>query len=186
MSLTTWIRDYLYIPLGGSRGGTIRTYANLWICFLLSGLWHGAAWHFILWGAWNGLFLVCDRLFWTRLAAGLPRFVAVGVTLVLVMVGWAIFRAPDLPHLLSVLAAMASPARVGAFLPVQSDQFAAILIGFVGPLVAASGTGRAIAAAAEASNRGKAAVACAVLGLGVLAIAKAVTVTYNPFLYFRF
>src|SRR6185436_15388515 len=66
ISLTTWIRSYLYIPLGGNRHGAARTYLNLWLCFLLSGLWHGAAWTFVLWGAWNGLFLTLDRLFLAR------------------------------------------------------------------------------------------------------------------------
>ena len=63
ISLTTWIRDYLYMPLGGDRRGEARTYINLWICFLASGLWHGASWNFVLWGAYNGLFLTLDRLF---------------------------------------------------------------------------------------------------------------------------
>ena len=57
ISLSTWIRDYLYIPLGGDRVSTPRIYLNLWICFLASGLWHGAAWNFVLWGAYHGLFL---------------------------------------------------------------------------------------------------------------------------------
>jgi alginate O-acetyltransferase complex protein AlgI len=186
ISLSTWIRDYLYLPLGGSRGGTVRTYVNLCTCFLLSGLWHGAAWNFVIWGAWNGLFLICDRLFWTRVSQHLPRFVAVGVTLLLVMFGWAIFRAPDMPHLTSVLHAMVSPGVAGAFVRVQSDQFAAILIGFVGALAAATGTGRSIANAIEARNVGRAAIALAVTLLSVLAMAKAETVTFNPFLYFRF
>lgn len=186
ISLSTWIRDYLYLPLGGNRRGSGRTYLNLWTCFLLSGLWHGAAWNFVFWGAWNGLFLICDRLFWTRLASRLPRFVSVGVTLLLVMIGWTIFRAPDLRHLASILHAMASPGHAGDFVRVQSDQVAAILIGFVGALAAATGTGRTIAAAADASDSGRTAVALAVVSLAVLAVSKAVTVTFNPFLYFRF
>ena len=66
ISLTTWIRDYLYLPLGGSRGGEIRTYINLWICFLASGLWHGAAWHYVVMGGLNGLALIAHRE-WTNL-----------------------------------------------------------------------------------------------------------------------
>ncbi len=68
ISLTTWIREYLYIPLGGNRVSPIRVYINLWVCFLASGLWHGAAWTYVAWGAYNGLFLVLDRLFLLRLA----------------------------------------------------------------------------------------------------------------------
>ena len=66
MSLTGWIREYLYFPLGGNRRGALRTHFNLWLCFLASGLWHGAAWNYIAWGAYNGLFLVLDRLFLAR------------------------------------------------------------------------------------------------------------------------
>jgi alginate O-acetyltransferase complex protein AlgI len=186
ISLTTWIRDYLYVPLGGNRRGVGRTYVNLWICFMLSGLWHGAAWNFIIWGAWNGLFLVCDRLFWERVVSLVPRFVAVGVTMLLVMIGWTIFRAPDIPHLASVLKAMASPGQTGMFVRIQNDQFAAILIGFVGPLAAATGTGRAVAAAMDGSYAGRAVIASLVVLLGVVAVAKAVTVRFSSFLYFRF
>ena len=186
ISLSTWVRDYLYVPLGGSRRGAGRTYINLWTCFLLSGLWHGAAWGYAMWGAWNGLFLVCDRLFWSRWAAALPRFVAVGVTLLLLMVGWTIFRAPDLPHLGSILRAMASPGRRGMFVRVQGDQVAAIVTGLVGALAASTTTGRRLAAACDASEFGRAGVAVAVVLLGAVAVAKAETVTFNPFLYFRF
>jgi alginate O-acetyltransferase complex protein AlgI len=186
ISLTTWIRDYLYIPLGGNRGGALRTTLNLWLCFLLSGLWHGAAWNFVAWGAWNGLFLSLDRLFWTRLAERLPRVVAVGATLFFVMIGWTIFRASDVPSLVSLLQAMASPERTGDFVRVQADQRAAIVIGLIGAVVAASRTGQAISAAVVASHAGRTGVGVTVLILGLLATAKAVTVTFNPFLYFRF
>ena len=79
ISLSTWfMRDYLFIPLGGNRRGAVRGYVNLWIVFLLSGLWHGAAWTFVVWGAYHGLFLSLDRLFWGRVVERLPRFVGVG------------------------------------------------------------------------------------------------------------
>jgi alginate O-acetyltransferase complex protein AlgI len=97
ISLSSWIREYLYIPLGGDRVSSIRTYINLWICFLASGLWHGAAWTFVVWGAYHGLFLTLDRLFMRRALLRMPRGVAIGLTFVLVTIGWAIFRAPDLP-----------------------------------------------------------------------------------------
>ena len=97
MSLSSWLRDYLYIPLGGSRGGPLKTYRNLVTVFLLCGLWHGASWNFVLWGGWHGAFLVLERLYLNRV---LPRMPSLGrwvYTLLAVMGGWVLFRAHDLP-----------------------------------------------------------------------------------------
>jgi len=66
ISLSTWFRDYLYIPMGGNRGSSLRTYLNLWIVFLLCGLWHGASWNFVIWGALHGAYLVIERLGWHK------------------------------------------------------------------------------------------------------------------------
>ena len=106
ISLTTWIRDYLYKPLGGNRDGEARTYLNLWICFLLSGLWHGASWNFVLWGAYNGLFLTLDRLFLRDALARCGAVIATVVTLFIVMIGWAIFRSDSPAHLMTFLSAL--------------------------------------------------------------------------------
>ena len=93
ISLTTWIRDYLYVPLGGNRGGTRKTYRNLALAMVLCGLWHGASWTYVLWGAYHGALLIAERVRERRpIYAGLPRFAQVGCTMILVMVGWLIFR----------------------------------------------------------------------------------------------
>ncbi len=105
ISLSSWLRDYLYIPLGGSRAGTGRTYANLLIVFLLCGLWHGAGWTFIVWGAWHGFWLIVERVR-KRLGPmgpiGPMGFAAFHVsrftTFVLVTLGWVVFRATSLPE----------------------------------------------------------------------------------------
>jgi len=97
ISLSTWIRDYLYLPLGGNRGSTLRVYVNLWICFLASGLWHGAAWTFVVWGMYQGLFLTLERLFLARVLVRLPRLAGVLLTFLAVTIGWVLFRAPALP-----------------------------------------------------------------------------------------
>jgi alginate O-acetyltransferase complex protein AlgI len=186
ISLSSWIRDYLYVPLGGSRGSAARTYVNLWTCFLLSGLWHGAAWTFVLWGAWNGIFLIADRLFWLRLTARLPRAAGVGVTLLLVMVGWAIFRARSFPQLQELLTAMMSPGSTGQFVPMRAHEIGATAIGLTGALLAATSPGVAIVRRIGASPGGRAVAALAAVTVGSLALLKAVTVTFNPFLYFRF
>jgi alginate O-acetyltransferase complex protein AlgI len=186
ISLSTWIRDYLYVPLGGNRGRPWRTYANLWICFLLSGLWHGANWTFIAWGAWNGLFLVADRLFWTRLSARIPRFLAVGVTLGLVMFGWALFRAPDIEYAAALWGRLLSPGAEGRFLFLQPHLLPIVAVALGSAVLAATGTLRRAATWMEETEPRRLAVSAAVAGLAVVAISKAVTVTFNPFLYFRF
>lgn len=96
ITLSNWMRDYLYIPLGGNRRGRRRTFFNLWIVFLLSGLWHGAAWAFVLWGAWHGLFLVMEKLFLQRWLKAAGRWISVPVTFFVVLMGWVLFRAESL------------------------------------------------------------------------------------------
>ena len=96
VSLSTWLRDYLYVSLGGNRKGTIRTYVNLMLTMLLGGLWHGANWTFLAWGTYQGLWLIIERARGRRsLIAGTPAFVRVSLTFILVMLGWVLFRAPD-------------------------------------------------------------------------------------------
>ena len=99
ISLSTWLRDYLYIPLGGNRKGTARTYVNLFVVMLLGGLWHGAAWNFVIWGALHGALLAGRAS--ARKGGTLRRPSAplrVGVTFTIVLITWVFFRAPDLPH----------------------------------------------------------------------------------------
>jgi alginate O-acetyltransferase complex protein AlgI len=110
ISLSSWLRDYLYIPLGGNRAGAGRTYLNLMIVFLLCGLWHGAGWTFIVWGAWHGLWLVVERAFGKKpFYAALPVSVQVLATFLLVTVGWVIFRAETLAEAGRLLAVMFVP-----------------------------------------------------------------------------
>jgi len=92
ISLGTFLRDYLYIPLGGNRAGTTRGAANLMVTMLLGGLWHGAAWTFVLWGGMHGAFLVAQRV-WVRVGWPLPSPVAWGLTLLAVVLAWVPFRA---------------------------------------------------------------------------------------------
>ena len=98
ISLSTWLRDYLYVPLGGNRGSTLRTYRNLFLTMLIGGLWHGAAWTFVIWGAYHGALLVTHRAVVRQPQPASSRFrlqdiaPAIG-TFHLVCVGWVIFRA---------------------------------------------------------------------------------------------
>jgi D-alanyl-lipoteichoic acid acyltransferase DltB (MBOAT superfamily) len=110
MTLSTFLRDYLYIPLGGSRHGEARRYLNLYLTMLLGGLWHGAGWTFVIWGALHGFYLVVNHA-WRGVTGGyqaaLPVRLLFGlVTFLAVVVGWVFFRAPDVPTAFSILSGM--------------------------------------------------------------------------------
>ena len=108
ISLSTWFRDYLYIPLGGNRHSPTRTCANLAIVFLLCGLWHGASWNFVAWGFYHGLFLVIERMGLARLLARTWRPLRHAYAVLVIMTGWVFFRTEDLAHAADYLCAMVS------------------------------------------------------------------------------
>ncbi len=98
MSLTNWFRDYLYIPLGGNRKGKKRTYINNFIIFFCTGLWHGAAWNFIIWGLFHGMFLIIEKAGVNKIIKNLPTIIQHFYTLIIVCIGWVFFRANNLTH----------------------------------------------------------------------------------------
>jgi len=108
ISLSTWFRDYLYIPLGGNRKGRRRTYINLMLVMLLGGLWHGAAWTFVAWGGWHGALLIFERYRRERKGeAEPPGLLSYFRTMLCVILGWVLFRSPDFSVALSLLKGMA-------------------------------------------------------------------------------
>lgn len=107
ITLSLWLRDYLYIPLGGNRSGTARTYFNLFATFLLGGLWHGAAWSFVAWGALHGA-ACCVQKAWQAAGLRLPYLAGVMTTFIFVNFAWVFFRAPDLHSAATVIRAMFS------------------------------------------------------------------------------
>jgi alginate O-acetyltransferase complex protein AlgI len=134
ISLSSWFRDYVYIPLGGSRVGEFRHYLNLLVVFVVSGLWHGANWAFVVWGALHGVYLIIGQAthtlrqkFWQRTGfaeGGTARVIlAVLVTFHLVLVGWVFFRAGTLAHAREVFLAMLSFPNGGALFPARLDWF---------------------------------------------------------------
>ena len=133
ISLSTWLRDYLYIPLGGNRHGKWQTYRNLMLTMLLGGLWHGASWNFLLWGGYHGALLSIERMFGAQRDARAPWSaldpLRVLVTFVLASIGWVFFRAADLPQSAHVLAQLFTrPAGVSLLLPWHIGLAAAALI----------------------------------------------------------
>lgn len=96
ITLGRWMRDYLYIPLGGSKVSKGRMFFNLWIVFLISGLWHGASWNFVIWGAFHGVFLILDRLFLLRVTDRIGKIPSIILTYIITLVGWVLFKADDM------------------------------------------------------------------------------------------
>jgi len=198
VSLSTWFRDYLYIPLGGSRRGPRRTRVNLVAVFLLCGLWHGAAWVFIAWGLYHGAFLGLERGGLGRWLTGPGRPVRRAYALLVVMGGWVVFRSETLAQAgtfyraLAGFGAGAGPAAAG-FL--DRELVATLAWGCVFALpvlpwllgakdaVLARLEGPARGAARLVYGGGKAAILAAILAASTLAMAAG---SYNPFIYFRF
>ena len=202
MSLSSWFRDYLYIPLGGNRHGRVRTYGNLVLVFFLCGLWHGASWTFILWGVYHGVFLVLERVgLGRRLEATWAPCRHLYVLLV-VMVGWVFFRATTLAGALGFLGALAGLARGNGVdyhlnLYLTTEVAATLLVGAVAATPVLGWVGRRRESFLESVGDKpvwswvcQSAFAFGDLAaLSVLALASALLLaagTYNPFIYFRF
>lgn len=106
ISLSSWFRDYLYIPLGGNRKGMKRTYFNLFIVFLLTGFWHGSTWNYIVWGVFHGTFIIIERCGFKNILLRVPIFIQRVYTLVIIIIGWVFFRAINLEFALDYIKKM--------------------------------------------------------------------------------
>lgn len=185
ISLSTWLREYLYIPLGGNRKGPARTYVNLFLTMLLGGLWHGASFNFIIWGAIHGGALAVERglpkesAYWR-----MPKLLRGAITFFVVLVGWVFFRAPDLPKATSFLASMfglgprAASATITSGLiykPLYLIAFAlaTVLVWFLPDSWEWS----------QVLTKRRAFACAAIFALAVIVL---VTQEYNPFIYFIF
>jgi D-alanyl-lipoteichoic acid acyltransferase DltB (MBOAT superfamily) len=134
ISLSSWLRDYVYVPFGGNRAGRFRTLLNLVLTMLIGGLWHGAAWQFVVWGLLYGVYLVLERLSESRRAPaagaarrGLPAIVTFG----LVLVGWVFFRAASLHDAWELLVAMAEPFRTSSLIGLAARYRTLLVIGLL-------------------------------------------------------
>jgi alginate O-acetyltransferase complex protein AlgI len=195
ISLSSWFRDYLYIPLGGSRGSALRTYFNLWVVFFLCGLWHGASWNFAIWGLLHGVWLVLERLGLETYLSRLWQPLQHAYVLLLVMIGWVFFRAETLPQALQYLSSMAgfteaSGAQYYALFYLDLKTVLTLLIGFI----AATPLPRRLAKHwyhqypqsmpwQIAIHSGYYGLLAALFGLAAAYLAAG---TYNPFIYYRF
>ncbi|WP_201743850.1 MBOAT family O-acyltransferase [Hymenobacter busanensis] len=191
ITLGRWMRDYLYIPLGGNRVKTARLYANLWTVFILSGFWHGAAWNFIAWGAFHGLFLILDRLFLLRIY---QRIGALSIipTFLITVVGWVLFRAPTLTFALDYLKRMFAFSTVaGESLPYFTNEFWAALalaavFSFMAALPRVERLELTLLADTHLRLRRAAVLSFTTAVLLLLSVSNIIGSSFNPFIYFRF
>ena len=188
ISLSSWFRDYLYIPLGGNRRGKVRTYINLIIVFACTGLWHGASFSFIVWGLWHGLFLVIERLGFKKALDKLPKFIGWIYTMLVVLVGWVFFRADTLSAAMKYLGEMFSFSGGVANGMAQFDNLSFIIT--VIAIILCTPVYQFLKGKLEKTEGGKKAafVIGAVLatGLFILSVIFLTGSGYNPFIYFRF
>ena len=189
ITLSTWFKEYLYIPLGGNRKGMARQILNLLIVWTLTGFWHGAGWNFVMWGLYYFLFLVLEKLFMLKVLDKLPAFVRHIYALFIIVIGWVIFACDDTSVLLPYLGSMfgANGLTGGLDLYLLTTRAALLVILCIAstqlPKRLAAFVGRKLCLGEESSFCIKAAATILLLALCMMFI---VVDSYNPFLYFRF
>jgi alginate O-acetyltransferase complex protein AlgI len=193
ISLSSWFRDYLYIPLGGNRGGKFATYRNLTFVFLVCGLWHGASWNFVIWGMHHGLFLVLERSGFNRLLRRFPRGAWL-YSIVVVSVGWVWFRAADVSQASKIFAGMTGlngfeRPSVTTFLELTPLTILGLSAGCILSVVHVRILKPWLVSASRGSRLhslsflGGTSAVLFLLGLSLLTVASG---SFSPFLYFRF
>lgn len=190
ISLGTWFREYVYIPLGGNKCPASRHLLNLLIVWALTGLWHGAQWNFLVWGLYYGVILILERYVWGRALGRLPVFVQHIYTFVLVLIGWVFFFSPSLGAAMDYLGVMFG-AGASAWIDRQGFYFLMthwllFLLCAIGSSLRGMNILRLLTGSYE-SRRIRQIAACVVyIGMFLVSLAFLVTESFHPFLYFRF
>ncbi len=185
MSLGTWFRDYVYIPLGGNRCSRRRQFFNILVVWSLTGIWHGASWTFLLWGLYYALFLMVEKAFLLKRLERAPAVVSHVYTIVIVVVGWVLFQTGSLDRCMVYLAAMFGFGSAGIATTTDFFYLASYAVTFVIAIVASTPAAARLFNNAPQLVRSAAAPVLIALVL-VLSTAYLVDGTYNPFLYFQF
>lgn len=186
ISLSTWFRDYLYIPLSGNRSSPTRTFFNLGLVFLLCGLWHGASWNFIVWGLFHGCFLILERTAWGKWLTASPRWLQHIYLILVVMIGWVFFRTEHITqagHYLLVLVGQSAAPRYYAGLFVNPEVL--LMLGLA-TLFSAPAYPTLQRILERKGITGQSVIMIVLLGLFLWSLATIMASSYQPFIYFRF
>lgn len=187
ITLGAWLKDYLYIPLGGNRVSPFRTYLNLGIVFLVCGIWHGAGWNFVVWGIWHGFFIICDKLFLNRLLSKAPSVLRILLTFAVVTVGWVFFRLDSLGDALFFIRKLF--CFHGSMLHLPAEFFLAMGIALLCSFLTATRPGQRLEKVCYAEQRPAwqhvITFVCALLLLTACTASLSAS-GFNPFIYFKF
>lgn len=192
ISLSTWFKDYLYIPLGGNRGGTFMTYRNLFIVWMATGIWHGAAWTFIAWGVYYGILIMLEKAFLLKFLKNIPRVFQHLYALLAVMIGWVFFRAETFTYGFDYLKVMFGASDNPIWDQQASFYFAQYGIIILIAIIAATPVFHLLKerflkqrTVGAASGRDLIVTASYAV-IFFLTLVSVVSSTFNPFIYFRF
>lgn len=188
ISLSTWFKEYLYIPLGGNRISPTRTYMNLFIVFLATGIWHGASWNFVIWGLWNGLFIIMERITnWHKKDGPVIRFIQHSYTIFIFLIGWVMFRAPNMTYAWDYL------KNMFGFIPKHNIAHDFIyyvdhieLLAFGVAILCSMPLFTKMLTVSDKRVILKSLINVWLIVLFILSTALIASSTYNPFIYFRF
>ena len=189
ITLGRWMRDYLYIPLGGSRVSKWRMFFNLWVVFLISGLWHGAAWNFVVWGAFHGFFLIADRMFFLNFTKAIGKYPSIIITYFITLIGWVLFRAETLTFAFDYIKRMFAFDGVATDIYFDIEFKTMMVMGAVFGFIAAFG--RIEQWWMQVLTKEKktwilAGMTLAAIIFTIICIASITSSGFNPFIYFRF
>lgn len=192
ITLGAFMRDYLYIPLGGSRSANeYRNYLNLVIVFLLSGLWHGASWNFVIWGAWHGVFLTIERAFLAKWLIKVPQLLRLAYTYFTVLIGWVFFRAETLPEAYHYLKTMFGKVNMESVqtIDIAKDFYIFLGVGLLFSFITLWAVGKRLETFFFYTNyrtQQHLALSFSALLVFVLCVSYIASSGFNPFIYFRF
>jgi alginate O-acetyltransferase complex protein AlgI len=190
ISLTSWMREYLYIPLGGNRKGKFRTYLNQWIVFIVSGFWHGASWNFIFWGFYHGTLICAEKIYLLKKTEKVPAFIKQLFTFVLISCGWVFFRSETMRYAFSYIGTMFNPLSYSVLpatiLYVDHLGIVTFLLAAIISVLPAIPAYRNLAELAKIKKRGGTFIAVVSLCLFAVSALKVSTASVSPFIYFRF